>query len=452
MKRQLALALAIIFALLPLAACGQAAETETPETPSPATTVASDSPAEELEDEPTERITITMATDGDANYPFVSQFNSSQDKYIIEGVDYSQNGELDFDQMVIKLNSDFATGNAPDIIYFPRFRTEPEIYGRKGYLEDLYTYIDSDPELSRDELVHSLLKACEVDGKLYYTVPDFAITSIFVSKSLAESISEWDFPTMIELMENYDGPAFSKKFSGNSFLNSCIPALISEFVDYNTYTASFDSDYFKSVLEFCTALDSAPQREGTPLMYFTTIDSFMEPQYMEWLFGEESVPLGLPTESGGVNVINFFTSFAISINSASEHKDGAWECLRMLFTQEGQENRNANYLPSNLNALQNKIEYSKSTLYELDDDGNNTDVEYTDRGSVDGFPYHAATDDQVDMILELIDSPAEIYTWNYTIRDIVQEEASAYFSGAKTLDETANLIQSRVSLYLGEIS
>ena len=38
------------------------------------------------------------------------------------------------------------------------------------------------------------------------------------------------------------------------------------------------------------------------------------------------------------------------------------------------------------------------------------------------------------------------------LRNIISDEAAAYFAGEKSLDDTANMIQSRVNLYVAEQS
>lgn len=55
-------------------------------------------------------------------------------------------------------------------------------------------------------------------------------------------------------------------------------------------------------------------------------------------------------------------------------------------------------------------------------------------------------------MLDLIDSASLPARGNSTITSIVTEEAEAYFSGDRSVDEAAQLIQSRVSLYLSEQS
>ena len=56
----------------------------------------------------------------------------------------------------------------------------------------------------------------------------------------------------------------------------------------------------------------------------------------------------------------------------------------------------------------------------------------------------------IDRINELVTSVSRLSRSDSTVGDIVKEEASAYFAGNKTAEETARLIESRVNIYLSE--
>lgn len=90
---------------------------------------------------------------------------------------------------------------------------------------------------------------------------------------------------------------------------------------------------------------------------------------------------------------------------------------------------------------------SEKTLYEERD---GTLVEKTNRGFQDGFLYHAATKEQTQQVMDLIESATGSFRWNQAISEIALEEAAAYFSGACSLDEAVARIQSRVSIYVAE--
>jgi len=58
-------------------------------------------------------------------------------------------------------------------------------------------------------------------------------------------------------------------------------------------------------------------------------------------------------------------------------------------------------------------------------------------------------DSFVKEYLDIMDK-ARPYSTHSEVRAIISEEADAYFAGAKTVDEVADIIQNRIQLYLKE--
>ena len=63
---------------------------------------------------------------------------------------------------------------------------------------------------------------------------------------------------------------------------------------------------------------------------------------------------------------------------------------------------------------------------------------------------YAVTPEQYKAVCDLIDRTTSVFTFDENLMNILTEEAAAYFAGAKTLDETAAMIQNRASLYIAE--
>lgn len=64
---------------------------------------------------------------------------------------------------------------------------------------------------------------------------------------------------------------------------------------------------------------------------------------------------------------------------------------------------------------------------------------------------HSPTADEIQRVEHLIDSIDKINLYDSEIYNIVHENIGAYFTGDKTLDETVELIQRRVTLYVNEM-
>jgi hypothetical protein len=58
--------------------------------------------------------------------------------------------------------------------------------------------------------------------------------------------------------------------------------------------------------------------------------------------------------------------------------------------------------------------------------------------------------DEEKMFRDQVDSVSRVWTMDTNIYNIVCEEAGAYFSGDKTIDETVSLIQNRAETYVKE--
>ena len=61
-----------------------------------------------------------------------------------------------------------------------------------------------------------------------------------------------------------------------------------------------------------------------------------------------------------------------------------------------------------------------------------------------------ATQEEVDVIRNLIDNVSGKHAYHVEIVKIIEEEAESYFQGQKTAEQVAEIIQNRVQLYLHE--
>ena len=60
------------------------------------------------------------------------------------------------------------------------------------------------------------------------------------------------------------------------------------------------------------------------------------------------------------------------------------------------------------------------------------------------------TQEETDNVTEFIKSVTQVMNYNTNITDIVNEESTAYFERQKTAKEVADIIQSRVQIYVNE--
>ena len=60
------------------------------------------------------------------------------------------------------------------------------------------------------------------------------------------------------------------------------------------------------------------------------------------------------------------------------------------------------------------------------------------------------TQEQVADYREVLDSASGVWSYDENIKTIVSEEAAAYFSGDKSIDDVCAVIQNRATTYVNE--
>ncbi len=63
---------------------------------------------------------------------------------------------------------------------------------------------------------------------------------------------------------------------------------------------------------------------------------------------------------------------------------------------------------------------------------------------------YSVKQEEADSLLRLINSVDGIYQYNNSLMSIITEETAPYFAGQKSVDEVADIIQSRVRIYINE--
>jgi hypothetical protein len=245
-----------------------------------------------------------------------------------------------------------------------------------------------------------------------------------------------------------------------------------EFIDYSTGSCDFENDNFKKILELSNTQKSVDYQYDSEVslpellqtdqvllneVYISDMYSYI--MYTK-MFEEDAVLVGYPTGNGSKGVIlECYNPYAIV--ATSKNKDVAWKFMESLYQYTPNENQGY-YQFSALKAEMEDMykeamekQYSMDWMtgeYEKDENGELIEIPKTswgyDNWEVD---IYAATQEEVDTVKELIEmaSPSNNYM-DEKISEIILEEVEPYFLGKKSVEETMDVIQRRVDLYLGE--
>lgn len=127
----------------------------------------------------------------------ILEFNRNNQEYHISVTDYSQYGG--YNEAMTRLATEMITGNVPDLL--ATYQMPVTQWAARGWLEDLWPYIDSDMEIKRDGLMVRVLEAAEVDGKLYEIGAGFQISTLVGAKNVVGDRMTWTMEDMMDALK-----------------------------------------------------------------------------------------------------------------------------------------------------------------------------------------------------------------------------------------------------------
>lgn len=391
--------------------------------------------------------TIVIGVDYAADWLLLDQlvaFNQENTDYRLKLVEYHGDYE--------KLKADIRSGNGPDVL---RIFNESALYDelKSGYFEDLYPWIDSDPEMDREDFVADVLEAASLDGKLYTIPLDFCIDTVAGKTSVVGSESGWSIREAQQCWASYPDSdelitwSSTRFFYRNGRLFEEILRTSGElFVNEVEGTCDFLNDEFIALLEIEDRIradsvfsegDNKPERYRSDevLLLEVRVTRFDRLTDLEEIFGEEVTLIGYPGVKGNGAIISESSSEpGLFMAAHSEVKDGVWQYIRAYLSEEYQ--REVQDFPIRLSVLQEQAENAVAWREYPDENGNLV-------------MRQRVTEEQAQKILELIKGAeiSQFYereSWLEEVTEIVKQKAEKFINGQISVQEAAELIQERV--------
>lgn len=430
-------------------------------------------PADQIPEKKTLRLGTVMADYNSDLKAAVVNFNKTNSEYQIEIIDYSPTSLAEGMQ---KMNQEIISGTGPDLIDATFLSDKVEAYLEKGVLEDLTPYLENSEQISREDFLPNLLDSYTLDGCLYTIPTAFQIKTLFGKSSEVGDAPGWSVQEFMEFAEKQ--PEECRLFtyeSKSTILQNLLGKNMENLIDWETGESTFDGEEFRKMLEFANRYElqfssihyeEIPQMlsEGKLKLYEANVRRMEDFQLYRTYFNEPITCIGYPVQEGKSGSYFISHGIAFGINSRSEYKEAAWEFISSQLTKAEQLKKLSYGFPSRKDALEVLFAKAMEGSYEADENGEIvkdqngnpvpapklTVTEYASDGTPIVTYYYASTQEEVDMVKEIIDSIQQSDRNNYEILEIVGEEADTYFTGQKTVQEAIDNIQSRMDLYIGE--
>ena len=397
----------------------------------------------------------------------VADFNRQSREYQVEIVDYTDDEYSSLGNFEEKLlNSEMA-----DVINLDGCGNFYS-YANKGLFADLNTMFEKDENISREDYFSNVLEGYEIEGKLYMVPVRFQVETA-VGK--ADVWGEKTTVSMDELLEmSKENPKMD--FLGYNchikslWLSETLCYRMEEYVDFETGECYFDSEKFVKELQFANCFmeeyepylweenqleEIAGCRSGNIFIAEEERLSVESIQQLKGIYDDEIVFVGYPGNSDNKGTIK--TDILLGIYEDSKNKEGAWEFISFLLSKEYQETltvyRPMYNIPLHKEVFEAAMQKAMEPNIHKNLDGEEEEVEkigyYYGENKEIYVPIYHSTKEEVDMYYDVVTN-ATVRRWDLQIIRIADEESQAYFSGQKSAEDVANIIQKRVYIYLGE--
>lgn len=391
----------------------------------------------------------------------VVDFNRSSEEYRIVVKEYnSLSSYEDYQAGYTQLNNDIITGKMPDILVTEGLPVEN--YASKRLLADVGKLIEEDEELSQVEFVQNVFDAFSMDGKLYYVIPQFGVGTMLAKTSLVGDRTSWTMEEAKKFMETM--PSDMKlmgDMTRSEFFSNVMQYCGSDFIDVGTGKCDFSSQNFLELMEYAKGLPTeytddywedystnyqTQYRDNKTLLCRYSFSSLRDLNYaINGRMGEDVSYVGFPTGSGQGSYVYSYQTYALS--SRSSYLDAAWDFIKYYLMDEYQSTLTWN-MPIQKKYFMEFAQAATQRPYWEDEDGNRTEYDDTYYLNGEQIILPPLTQEQLDKAIEFVFSIQKCSYNNNDVMNIINEEMEAFFSGQKTAQEVAQIIQSRTQVYV----
>lgn len=431
---------------------------------------------------------ITLGYFASANYeidPKIKDFNSKSDDYRIEPKLYPLSGDSTYN-VSDTMREDILSGNAPDIIQNEYGYISVESFGaRESIFVDLYELIDNDTAISRNDFVDGYLEAMDFHGKLLSISPCFTIRTMVVKDKYLGGLTEWSIDEMMNIIASIPDDMGVYPYSEDSKRTVIAQGLImyNTFIDYEKAECFFDFPefirYIKVVqenelglteTEFNALIDGSAIYFNSGIggnqnvffwndNYLINTVEFWNPDHLQSTikgeFNEPATIIGYPNDFSYGSVFFPSSEATFSILRSCENIDGAWSFIRDEYLSD--EFYTALYARTDFPAIEKYLtekinaEKEPTMLDTGGDEPENFDFWATDDMKTDRHYYDPFTDEEAEKYSDFIHEAAKHrYYFDNIVYNIIDEELEFYFEGERSAEDTAKIIQDRISIYLSE--
>jgi ABC-type glycerol-3-phosphate transport system substrate-binding protein len=362
-------------------------------------------------------------------------------------------------------------------------------YATKGLLADIGALMSADGDMKKSDILENVVEYCTIDGVMRTVVPYFSVSTVAGRRDI---LGDKGYVTWSELFrilrEDPERVGFTELERGQ-LLDNILSATAYQYVDYTTGVCHFESDSFKSLLEFCRTYPETIDwdeyyedydwemalegyKNGKILFMNTGFYSMYDIVYsyvdMKNNFGRDVAYVGYPSDDGQGSVMR--AGLELAVWDSSPFKDEAFDFLKSLLSESSSERYYS--FPSNKKEFERQFEELMLEQERIREEAENPSDEPEEPDFDADMPVPlvsnkvapdlilpnpgtwvepTVTREEGEAIKDFVTSVSNrAMALDSEIIKMIKEESAAYFDGKKSIDETCRIIQSRVFIFVSE--
>lgn len=359
-----------------------------------------------------------------------------------------------------RIINEIVAGNGPELLVVNR--EDMETLYEKGVIQDLSNVLSDE---TREQIYSSILEAGQIDGKQIGLGWNGSGFTQYVSRDVWQK-DTWSVEEFVNLVEARESeledifvgivPSFQEPFVIFRYI-AMMDLKNSPFIDWEKCECYFDSALFRKVLELSMRYGKVVDgysvndqdafqnagiqelKEGRALAYIGGGPGSMNVFSQEMTkLGDGFYSVGCPTgEKSGTFVL---TDQFLVVNAKAEAKDTLYDFLQYCYDYDTQRAKG----PENVrkDVMRTFVVPSGSDIWPwMFNTGGGNGVMLT--AKPDGSSW-------MEEYLECMDGSVPLPMKSQEVYDMIREEVEYYFDGARGIDQTIDVLQRRVQLYLEE--
>ena len=399
----------------------------------------------------------------------VAAYNSSQTKYLVKVVEYGGlvSSSLEWQDPANRMMMDILGDSPPDLIdlsHFIQVSLNPTVqdFVEKGYVEDLWPYLDRSETLKRDDFEEKAMEICSHKGVLAAIPTAYAFQTMGVSSEELGKKNCWSVEDLIAYDKAHPEEPLIDNCQAQNIFTICISPNLEAFVDFDAKTADFDTPQFRTMIEYAKTY---PYGDGG-IIYLNAPEHLVRFEDVESLIGIEKILnthfdgkaqfIGYPSLDG--KPLSFLRlaadGKALAICKNATEKEGAWDFIEyvqnmeLLDQTEGAYSFSLEGYTGSYAGIPARKAVLEKVLGKLGEEKDQYLTEIYPDGTK--FEYYPFGETETAIFRELLENSRVADYRIKEVRVIVYEELCEYFAGQKSADAVIDVINQRVNLYLRE--